>query len=117
MGVTCNTLLGDMSTVKRRFDSTKVSAESEYVKALEDYYKIVEQKLQEEATTLRDTMLGKANRARRDVKKRHMEMLKKTDDNIEKLREKLEEVKKKKLELTETRGREDKEDYKVHTLQ
>ena len=98
VGVTCNALLGDMSTVRRRFDSTKVSAESEYVQALEDHYKIVEQKLQEETTTLRDTMLREANRARSDVKKKHMEMLKKTDDNIEKLRGRLEEVKKKKLE-------------------
>ncbi len=98
VGVTCNALLGDMSTVKRRFDSTKVSAESEYVQALEDHYKIVEQKLQEEATTLRDTMLREANGVRRDVKKRHMEMLKKTDDNIDKLKGRLEDVKKKKIE-------------------
>ncbi len=52
VGVTCNTLLAELSTVKCRFDSTKVSAESEYVEALEDHYKIAEEKIQAEATTL-----------------------------------------------------------------
>ncbi len=106
VGVTCNALLAELSTVKRRFDSTKVSAESEYVEALEDHYKIAEQKLQTEATTLLETMIREANKSRAEVKRKHVDMLQKTEDNIKKLKERLEEAKKKKLENLQRPERE-----------
>ncbi len=106
VGVTCNALLSDMTTVRHKFNSTKVSAESEYVQALEEHYIVAEQTLQAEARTLTETMTREASRVRVEVKRRHEDMLKKTEENIRKLGGRLEEAKKKKLESLQQPERE-----------
>ena len=85
VGVTCNALLSDMTAVRHKFNSTKVSAESEYVQALEEHYIVAEQTLQSEARTLVETMTREASRVKIEVKRRHEDMLKKTEENVRKL--------------------------------
>ncbi len=85
VGVTCNALLSDLSAVRHKFNSTKVPAESEYVQALEEHYLVAEQTLQSEARTLLETITREAKRVRTEVKRRHEDMLKKTEENVRKL--------------------------------
>ncbi len=51
-------------------------------------------------------MIRESNKSRAEVKRKHVELLQKTEDNVKKLKERLEEAKKKKLENLQRLERE-----------
>ncbi len=98
INVRCNALLSDYTNVKDQFKSTKEMAEFEFSEALKNHYKKVKTKLEENLKTLEATMTKELEKAEDNEKKEHLELMKKTEENIEKHEERLRTRKTQKME-------------------
>ena len=97
--VQCNALLADFTNVGHQFQEIKQQAESDFAEALIQHYHITTSKLESEKQDLIISM----DRLCKDCSdpqmvSKHQELLKKTEDNVNRFQKTLEDRKKKKLE-------------------
>lgn len=99
VNVHCNALLADLTTIKQKFKDTKEEAEYEFTESLNMHYKSVKKTLEKELTELERHIETEQTRATDAELKIHQEMMSKTRENIEKQEKRLEERKRKKIEV------------------
>ncbi len=105
MNVECNALLTDLSDVKQKFKTTKDQAEKCFTDSLDRHYEIAKEKLEADIHQVIRLMTSKSTCSRETVRKEHEEMLTKTEENINKHKERLDMVKKKKLQMLDEQPR------------
>lgn len=96
--VRCNALLSDYTDIKEQFKTTKDMAEEEFIEHLKEHYELVATTLREELKTLEANIEAKLEEVSDEEKKEHLELMKKTTDNIAKHEERLKDRKKDKYE-------------------
>ena len=96
--VQCSAFLADLTDVQRRFSDTSKHAEEDYVSHLTQHYQIVSNQLQEKRTLLLGTMESLQTQGNQKEREEHLTMLKKTDENLQKLSKEVDQKKKRKLE-------------------
>ena len=95
----CNALLADYTMVRQKFKCTTVTAQCEYTEVLRDHYTTTKEKLQEELRAITTAMDRKASTATTTVREEHQQLCKKTEENIKKQEDRLEQTKRKKFEI------------------
>ena len=97
--VKCNALLADFTDIGHRFKEIKNQAEEDFMEALIQHYELTTSRLETEKSLLISEM-DKLCQNCHDTQtaEAHQSLLEKTQENILKLRERLEEKKNKKLE-------------------
>ncbi len=98
VNVKCNALLADYTTVKEQFKSTKETAEGEFTESLKEHYELVKANLTTELKKLESDMERGLSKINDEAKKEHLDLMKKTTDNITKHEERLQNRKKLKYE-------------------
>ncbi len=105
VNVECNALLTDLSDVKQKFKATKDQAENCFTDSLDTHYEIAKKKLEADLHQVIRLMTSKSTCSRETVRKEHEEMLTKTEENINKQKERLDMVKNKKLQMLDEQPR------------
>ncbi len=98
VNVKCNALLTEYTQVKEKFMATKTMAEKDFASHLKEHYSKVLEKLETELKQVQEKMTMKMEQVGDEEKKNHLELMDKTKENIIKHRDRLVELKKKKLE-------------------